>query len=244
MSSVSDNQKYPNFCIDAVTNSETFKNFKRNPIYNEILEHVTYEEGLEYIQQLTNTDVINNLEKFKINDIIGNPNSYNYKNIGSYSPTTLRYIKILNDLSQLDLNNLHIVEIGAGYGGQYTVLRQLFKPKKYTFIDLDPVVNLVRKYITTLKLDDIELEYIDGTKNFANIAPDLVISNYAFSECTEDIQDMYIDRVVGNSKHCYMIYNNMNGYSHQEFIEKIKTHKVRVSREVPQTHPKNVILTW
>jgi putative sugar O-methyltransferase len=244
MSSISNNQRYPNFCKEAVDNFDIFKNFKRSSSYNEILEHVTYEEGVEYLQQLTNKDIIDNIEKFKINDIIGKPITFNYDNIGNFSPTTLRYVKVLNDLSQININNLHIVEIGVGYGGQYSVLRQLFKPKKYTFIDLPSVINLTRKYITELKLDDIELEYIDGTSDFTNISSDLVISNYAFSECAKDIQDMYIDKVVNNSQHCYMIYNNMNGYSHQEFIQKIKNHKVKVNREIPQTHPKNVLITW
>ena len=138
MSSISNNSAYPSVCLHAATTDDGFTNFKCNPVYNNILEHVTYQEGIEYIQQfVSNTNIISNIEKFKINDKLGNPVKYNFEGLGEFSPTTLRYIKILNDLSQLNLNDKHIVEIGAGYGGQYTILRQLYKPQKYTFIDLE-----------------------------------------------------------------------------------------------------------
>lgn len=244
-SSISDNSEYPEVCLWAATTEAGFLNFKRNPVYNSILEHVTYEEGIEYIQQfISNTNIISNIEKFKINDKLGNPTKYNFQNFGEFSPTTLRYIKILNDLSQLDLNDKHIVEIGAGYGGQYTVLRQLFKPRKYTFVDLDSVTKLIKRYVTTLELNDTPLDFIDGTRLTESISSDLVISNYAFSECDFKIQDMYIEKILRNTKHCYMLYNNFNGYKHDELIKIINRSNIRVSKEIPQTHPNNVLLTW
>ncbi len=244
MSSISDNTSYPNFCAQAANDTLTFKNFKQNTIYNDILEHVTYEEGAEYINEFKSNELImENIDAFQINDTIGGPKMYTY-NIGSFSPTTLRYIKILNDLSQLNLNDTHIVEIGAGYGGQYTVLRQIFKPKTYTFIDIPPVLKLIERYVTSLGLDDINLEYIDGTSQINYMQPDLIVSNYAFSECVEAIQDKYIDKIIKSAKHCYMIYNNMNGYNHNTFIKKVRPDRVKINKEVPQTHPKNVILSW
>lgn len=245
MSSISNNNRYPDFCKRAADDIFTFSSFKQNNIYNEILEHVTYEEGIAYINQFKNNkNIFNNISRFKINDTIGNPRVHTFKEIGEYSPTTLRYIKVLNDISQINLNDTTIIEIGAGYGGQYTVLRQLFKPKKYIFIDLPPVLNLIKRYVETLNLNDIEIEYIDGTSLKQDITSDLVISNYAFSECSKEVQDTYIKHILLHTKHCYMVYNNMHGYNHTEFIEKTRPGKVKISQEVPQTHPKNVILTW
>lgn len=245
MSSISDNNDYPGICYWAATTEEGFADFKRNQIYNSILEHVTYQEGIEYIQQFThNSAIMSNIEKFKVNDKFGNPHRYNFSNIGEFSPTTLRYIKILNDLSQLDLNNKHIVEIGAGYGGQYTIIRQLFKPQKYTFIDLPAVIKLIERYTKSLNFNDIPLSFIDGTQLTETINSDLVISNYAFSECNKSVQDNYIENVILHTKRCYMIYNNFNGYTHQEFISKINKPNIHISKEIPQTHPNNVLLTW
>lgn len=240
--SISDNNEYPLFCEQAAINENLFSVFKSQKTYTDILEHVTFEEGNEYIKLFSkNKTIIDNLEKFSINDTQGTPRVYKY-NIGIFSPTTLRYIKILSDLSQLDLNNLNIVEIGAGYGGQYTTIRQLFKPKKYTFVDLPPVNKLISKYVNNLKFNDIPLDFYD-INNLLEISADLVISNYAFSECTTNIQDIYINKIIKNCKHGYMLYNNMQGYNHIEFIPKIDK-KVKIFAEIPNTHPKNVLLTW
>lgn len=240
--SVSDNSKYPEVCYAAATSDEAFKVFKSNSTYREILEHVSYEEGLRYQRHFEHNNIItDNLEKFKINDIYGSPHTCDF-NIGKYSPTTLRYMSVLSDLTQLNLNNISIVEIGAGYGGQYSVLRQLYKPSKYTFIDLPEVLQLIKRYVNTLKLDDIDLSFLSGS-NVLDQTFDLVISNYALSECTKEIQDMYIKSIINKSKHGYIIYNNMEGYRHTEFIERCDR-PVKIHREEPNTNPDSVLLTW
>jgi putative sugar O-methyltransferase len=240
--SVSDNAAYPAICIQASQSEEAFKTFKSNKAYTDILEHVTYEEGQEYAAlAFKNKEIEKNIIKFSCNDIYGSPRTFTYS-FGTFSPTTLRYMKVLSDLAQLKLDNTTIVEIGAGYGGQYAVLRQLFKPKKYIFVDLPEALALIKTYITKLGLDDIEIEYYDTT-NIKNINADLVISNYAFSECTEEIQDIYLNSIINRSKHGYIIHNNMRGYAHTEFIEKC-TNKIKLFPEIPQTHPKNVLLVW
>ena len=240
--SVSDNNQYPLVCQAAATDDNIFATFKNNSKYTDILEHVSYDDGREYINKfINNNNIINNIDKFKINDIHGSPKTYKY-NIGTFSPTTLRYLSVLNDISQLPLDGIDIVEIGAGYGGQYSVLRQLYTPRKYIFVDLPEVLNLIKKYITKLNLDDIDIEYYD-LKNIKQINSDLLISNYAFSECNESIQDIYIDKLINHSNHGYMIYNNMHGYKHNTFIE-LCAKKVKVFNEVPNTDPRNVLLTW
>lgn len=247
MTSTSDNNNYPNFCEQAANNSLVFDKFKREPFYQEILEHVTYIQGSDYIECIkTSPKIFDKIDSFRINDRLGSPITYDYKEWGIFSPTTLRYIKILNDLTQFDLTDKHIVEIGAGYGGQYTVLRQLYKPQKYTFVDLPPVLNLIKKYISTLELNDIELEFIDGTQNIKSIDSFLTISNYAFSECYSTEQDKYITNILASCKHTYMIYNNQNGYNHTEFANKMieLNKKVKITDEIPKTHPNNVLITW
>jgi putative sugar O-methyltransferase len=240
--SISDTSSYTDICEQAAKTDEVFRIFKQLPRYTDILEHVTPEEGKEYADfALVNPQILANLVKFICNDMQGSPRTHVYP-FGCFSPTTLRYMKILNDLSQLKLDDISIVEIGCGYGGQYTVLRQLFKPSQYTFVDLPPVLKLIEKYVKNLELNDIPLNFVTP-QILQPIEADLVISNYAFSECTKEIQDVFLKQIVNNCKHGYMIYNNMNGYSHSEFIERCSK-KVKVHAERPQTHPKNVLLTW
>ncbi len=240
--SVSDNSAYPEVCKKAASDDTAFDTFKSNPDYTVILEHFFPEEGLEHFKAFRNNKLmLDNLEKFKINDKLGSPKKYNYS-FGEFSPTTLRYIKVLSDLSQLNLNDKTIIEIGPGYGGQYVVLRQVFKPKKYIFIDLDPALQLVKKYVSRNSLDDIELDFV-STLDDAPINCDLLISNYAISECNKNVQDRYIKNYLNNAKNGYMIYNNMNGYTHEDLKSLVKKN-LKINQEIPQTHPKNVLITW
>jgi len=245
MTSVTDDQHYPTFCKKAATEENAFITFKSHPTYTTVLEHVTYEQGLDYLKRIKLfNQFTDELSKFRINDTLGSPTTYNYGECGTFSPTTLRYVKILTDLSQLDLNDKHIVEIGAGYGGQYATLRQVYKPKSYTFIDLPEVLELIKKYVSKLKLDDIEINYVNGKKLNSVIESDLLLSNYAFSECITSVQDTYIANVLQHARHGYMICNNSNGYTHDKIKSKINKPKALISAEVPKTHYKNVLLTW
>jgi putative sugar O-methyltransferase len=240
--SSSDDNKYPRFCELASREDTVFNTFKSSLTYNEILEHVTKEEGQQYYNHFKKNQVILNIiEKFKVNDSIGEPNTYDY-NFGRFSPTTLRYVKVLSDLSQLKLDNKDIVEIGAGYGGQYTVLRQYAKPKSYTIIDLPEVIKLQRKYIKRNKLDDIELNFY-SLHDLPVIRGDLLISNYAFSECMKEVQDDYIQKIINNCKRGYIIHNNFEGYSHSDLIN-LLPHNVKIFKEEPATSSNNVLLTW
>lgn len=238
--SVSDNESYPRVCKLAAEYDIYFDNFKRDPDYTFVLEHVTGEEGLEYYKYSPQY-IKDNISKFSINDKIGSPRTTKY-DFGEFSPTTLRYAKILGDLSQLKLDGARIVEVGCGYGGQYTVLRQMYKPEKYTFIDLKEPLMLIEKYITTHNLNDIQLEFC-SPDNVKPTESDIFISNYALSECTADIQDVYIKNYVNNAKHGYLLYNNFAGYSHEQFIAKTNK-KIKVFEERPKLHDKNVLLVW
>jgi putative sugar O-methyltransferase len=240
--SSSDNNSYPQFCKLAVEDDTVFMSFKTSPAYTKILEHVTFEEGMYYYNHFKhNTDIISRLNKFKINDSVGAPKMYDYE-FGKFSPTTLRYIKVLSDLSQLKLDGMDIIEIGAGYGGQYVTLRQYAKPKSYTIIDLPDVIELQQKYIEANNLNDIEINFY-SIENLPRLSGDLLISNYALSECITQVQDVYIEKIINNCKRGYIIHNRDTGYTSNEFKQVIK-HNVKQFKELPSTSPNNVLLTW
>jgi len=48
--SISELSAYPDFCRLASAQEEVFTSFKRHPVYNKILEHSSYEQGLEYLK--------------------------------------------------------------------------------------------------------------------------------------------------------------------------------------------------
>lgn len=246
--SISENNKYPAFCLRAAKKSNVFKNFRANSVYNEILEHVTEEQGLIYLEEIKKMpQVLKHLNRFKENDLIGGPKLFNYEEYGLISPTTLRYIKVLCDLiSQFNsLDNFNIYEIGVGYGGQCRIIDEYSKIPKYVLIDLLEVLLLSERYLKQFeinsKIEFKEMEALNETMI------DLVISNYAFSELTRAMQDFYLNKVILKSKNGYITYNEINpesfnSYKLPELLSIIPNSFI--VEEVPLTHPQNAIIVW
>ncbi|OIO38110.1 MAG: hypothetical protein AUJ72_03160 [Candidatus Omnitrophica bacterium CG1_02_46_14] len=104
--------EWPDICRLAAENDQVFENFKRNPSYRRVLEHVSAAEGRVYLKAALsqNPDLLRWFDKFRENDKYGNPYTFDYGIYGKFSPTTLRYIKVLSDLKCLfnDLNGFNI----------------------------------------------------------------------------------------------------------------------------------------
>lgn len=237
MSVFADEGKYITAVKKALADKEAFDNFKKDSDYQEILEHVSYKNGQQYLDILCQQapDFVEKINTFKINDVVGNPLTFEYKNIGFISPTTLRYIKVASDLRTLfgDLSGLTIAEIGIGYGGQVLVLDQVWSTN-YLLVDLIPVLCLAEKYL------DNRLQKTKLINNFNNL--DLVISNYAFSELPKPIQNVYIRDFLSKAKRGYLTMNGINGYTIDEL--KLRLPKFDIIEENPKTGPNNCIIKW
>jgi putative sugar O-methyltransferase len=248
--SLSDNQIYPNFCNKASINLSVFANFRRNKIYQQILEHVDYKLGQDYLNEIlkNNSEFLKEIEQFKENDKWGNPRVYNYPSVGKISPSTLRYIKVYSDLVYLFNNNLDgndICEIGVGYGGQCRIIHSIDTPSSYTLVDIKPALRLSQTYLDNYIL---KTEIRFKTMNELSVQDyDLVISNYAFTELPRIIQDEYLKKVILKSKKGYITYNDIvphsfNSYKKEELVELIPNSKIL--EEKPLTHKNNCIIIW
>ena len=248
-SSLSDNDKYPNFCLKAANDLRVFANFRQNKIYRKILEHVDSKTGQLYLDEIINTrpDLIAEIGKIKANDLYGNPSLFDYKNIGKICPSTLRYAKVyadlLNHFGRLD--GLRIAEIGVGYGGQCRMINALAKPEEYTLVDIKPALLLAQTY-----LDGYILSSVARYKTMNELTKntyDLVISNYAFTELRREIQDVYLDKIILNSKHGYITYNEITpaefkSYKKDELIKILPN--ATILDEKPLTFKGNCIIIW
>ncbi len=246
--SLSDNQAYPQVCIEASNDYRAFNNFRRNPIYNQILEHVSVEQGSDYLLEISkDPDIVTAMEKFKPNDNYGNPRMHKYPTVGMISPSTLRYIKVLADIKThfKTVDNLDICEIGTGYGGQCRIINAYYKPATYTLVDLQPALALAQRFLDNHILQS---RLIYQTMNeLDNEAYDLVISNYAFTELPRRIQDIYLSKIIMNSRRGYITYNEItpkefNSYKSKELLAMIPGSAV--IEEKPLTHPTNCIIVW
>src|SRR3990167_955403 len=137
--SISELSDYSKVCREAAESDEIFKQFKQHPEYREILEHVTYEQGSEYLKIIEQAYpfIMAHFEKCRENDLLGSPTTFCYGEYGNISPTTLRYMKVSGDLLKYfgDLDFKTIVEIGGGYGGQCKILNELTNFKEYIIVD-------------------------------------------------------------------------------------------------------------
>lgn len=246
-SSMSDTPAYLSVCKIACEDEEIFKVFKSNRDYRQILEHVNYEQGLEYLKIIESDPFSLKILQNLTYSEDGGPFKYTFKRYGKLSPTLLRYIKITGDIHALfgNISQFKIAEIGVGTGGLCAQIVNNFDVNQYDLFDLPDVLHLSEKCISRSGIKaNINPRY-DFTSSVHEY--DLVISNYAFSELTRDIQMKYMSEVVLKSKHGYLIYNHISPDSYDslsasDFCKMVPNAVIRP--EVPLTHQDNVVITW
>jgi hypothetical protein len=243
---------YQNAVLTINANSRAMRRFRRVYDFREILEHVDYSLGREYIEHanLNDPQVWSLLNEFKRNDLLGKPRTFYFEEIGRISPTTLRYIAVATDIRREFGNSklTRIVEIGGGYGGQAAILRRLNMWDEYSIFDLPEVQDLIQRYLSFIGVGMIDLPKIKTVNSFEY---DLVISNYAFSELPRKIQDEYLDKVILKARRGFMLMNSgksnatgrSDGKISVEELQKIIPN-LRELPEIPLTSPDNYLLVW
>lgn len=249
----SDNGSYISSVLEATESYSAFSRFKKDPRYQAILEHTTFEQGLAYLNiiKLENPQLLDNINSFKDNDLIGGSTTLDYEQVGSISPSTLRYLKVTSDLLKLfgDMENFRIAEIGVGYGGQLLTSDKVLKFKQYDLFDLPPVLKLASMYIESFNLRSA---YKTTTLNqhCGSIEYDLVLSNYSFSELPAELQLSYIRKVLLKAKRGYLTMNtgktvasqDNNKLTLDDLLQKLPG--LQVLEERPLTNPNNYVLVW
>jgi hypothetical protein len=243
--------------IRAVENAnhdfEAFLNFKRNEDYRIVLEHVSYEQGREYLEILRSEapDFVERVDRFLINDIVGNPIRFFYEGAELVSPTTLRYLNVASDLRQLlgDLNGAQVGEIGVGYGGQLLILDQIYEFRRYDLYDLPPVLRLTSRYLESHLLNS---SYRTTTLNQCgrDASYDLVLSNYAFSELPAKLALKYVEKVLSKARRGYLTMNggrvtterNCGKLPIEDYRNLLPAFEIKEER--PLTGADNYILVW
>ena len=216
-----------------------------------MLDHVSLEQGRAYLSYIAGSyPQLLSAEKIKIVkeiDSLGNPLSFSFPRYGNFSPTILRYIKVLGDLENYfgDIREFVIAEIGVGFGGQSLILNRLAGVDSYVLYDLPPVMNLASRFISE-NAENFPIVKIDGRGPRCERA-DLLISNYAFSELSREIQVSYIENVILKANRGYITWNSLSfrqldGFSVAELLRLIPGADVRP--EYPLTSPDNLIIVW
>lgn len=206
--SVSDQARYKRVCQEAALNEAVFAHFKTHPDYNWVLEGYPKEVGAEYQKAILEEcpALLNNIEIFKDNDRFGGPLRFTYPEIDSIAPTTLGYIYNAGMIDKLlgSWEGKVVCEIGGGYGGQCLILSKLHPFSHYHIFDLKEVNALTEKYLRVNQIDRVTTSTLDE-KIPETI--DLLISNYAYAECTPEVRRQYLTEVISRAKTGYMVLN-------------------------------------
>lgn len=182
-----------------------FSNFKRDTKYNTILEgneKIVGDIALQSIKNYGGFDyLVKNIDKFKENEQIGNPQKFIYDGI-EVAPSTLRYVNSLLEIKRLNINPKKIIEIGGGYGGLCKILSTEFIWDEYIIIDILPATKLCNKYLQAMKLNAKAVTEYDGES-------DLVIADSSLAECNLETQEKYA-KLINKSKSAYIVYNTLH----------------------------------
>lgn len=200
--------------------------FKSDPDYTGILEHVSPQYGFEYLNVIKNKfcEIYEKHKETLImlcnkNDLYGKTNKTFFENFTYCSPSNLRYILhsilILDYIKQNDLNNINFIEIGGGYGGLCLFIYGMtdifnIHINSYTIFDLTPASLLQQKYLSLFKINVncCQLENIHDLHNNS-----FLISNYAFSEIDRHLQNEYHDKVIKPfTSHGFLAWNSIPVY--------------------------------
>jgi hypothetical protein len=206
--------------IESCLSKGDISSFKTGDDYLEILEHVTYKQGYDYLQcilkhsKLTLTDVA---DYCKLNDSVGNPKLFSYPRVRC-SPTSLRYLYH----AHLALTHfmtfgepMDFVEIGGGYGGLALAVDYLAKKyglldtiKSYTIIDLTAPGKLQKEVLSKHAMS-IPMKYVNAETYGKDIETSklFLISNYAFSSFSEPIRSNYQRHLFPKVAHGCMVWN-------------------------------------
>jgi len=241
---------YREVCEQAATDPACLSLFRSIPEFRVAFE---IGDGTMFSHYVAASDkLLLQLEDFRRMEAIGSPPLIDYPVVGKFTATTLRYICIADQILKMVPPGERpiIAEIGPGFGGQCYILSQIHPFSKYYFYDLPEVESLIGKMMEVLHVENTRC--IPFSEPLPEERIDLVISNYAFSECDRELQLSYFDRVIRKADRGYIIYNQIiqgcgiDSLSPDEFIQLLKDNgfRPRTYKEILATAPGNILITW
>jgi hypothetical protein len=244
--------------------------FKSDVRYQLVLEHVTHNQGLQFIDQIraeypTYWDGILAVlpEIVRENDRYGTPAVEPCDLLGfPCSPSNFRYLsqamRLFTHAESLGLQAIHVLELGAGYGGLALYvyrLAHLFPSlfiAAYTTVDLPDAATVQSRMAAALNVPIVSVNGLDEMAIAWALkrsqASRFLFSAYAFSEFDADTRAWYVEHLVRHCDHGVVIWNFVNGVVGldpkilggpvYQFIDK----PLKVERDRPAMYPESIKL--
>jgi len=141
---------------------------------------------------------------------LGNPLTIEYETGLFVDIDYLQGIKEISFLKEILNSCSNILEIGAGYGRTVHIILSLFKNiNYYTIIDLKPMLNLAREYLSSVlnfeNFQKIKFLPIENINTLNDKRFDLTININSLQEMQFNTAKNYLDFI---DKHCKWFYTN------------------------------------
>lgn len=241
--------------------------FKNNANYNNVLENLSRDHGIEYLSRIESEFPQVSFEDIRsfimANDKYGGSikTIFTMKNMKLLycSPSNLRYIyQALLILSYYkETTSRNIVEVGQGYGGLFLAINMFMSKipgiaiNQYIMIDLPNSCKLTNKYLEShdnmihiprnvydnTMLDNIT---VPVTENKQTPNDSFFISNYCFTAIDPIEQEKYVNKIIQPCKHGFLTWQtcfNSNVHNADDILKKSVINR---PEETPQTAPKHV----
>ena len=199
---------WPLACSALVSGAWTTRNFRKTHAVRQVVETVGPVDGRHYANYIKHiapeylTD-----HRFAAIDAWGNPIRWPGILLGTpktFSPTTLRYLAHALWLKKEGFvkEGGTVVEIGVGFGG-LAAMNALVSNAKTLMVDLEPVAKAAMRQMHDLGLSH-HGELHDGNIHDSDFC---VISNYAFTELSRELQDAYVDKIIRHADRGVILSN-------------------------------------
>lgn len=255
--SISSSMDWPHACDALARKVWTTRGFRRRRSVRQVVETLGIVDGQHFAKQLCGMQ-LSPAEIGAIRAICdwGDPfkaPSYLLGWIWNCSPTSLRYLAHALWLRQSGWlpQGGALVEIGAGFGGLAAMNAKLSNSKIH-IVDLAEVTSCA-----TLMMEECGLSECLIPADKIISGDYTVISNYAFSELTTELQDQYFEKWIRTSRNGVMISNaslfarNISGRDNHEIVSCLRNSGFQV--ECHHVHPilgpsdimcGNALITW
>ena len=133
-----------------------------------------------------------------------------------------------------------IVEIGAGVGQFYAILRALGYTGSYAIYDLPEVMDFQEMYLAEVERQTgLKCPLIGHDPYYSDWNDWFCVSFYALGEFDDETKMWYIDNVVNKSPHGLIVWNPHSGAT-----KHVPILNCTVEDENPLTSPGNKLITW
>ena len=241
--SISGEMAWPRVCAALADGAITSARFRRLRAVMEVVETLGPCDGRHHARLIRAAEHAEWLERPEFLALAswGDPllwSSFLLETPHAMAPTSLRYLSHALWLRDEGLvcENAHIAEIGVGYGG-LVAMNALVSQARTTLVDLPHVERAAMKMLAENDLAHAAAE--------AHTCFDCVISNYAFTELSSDLQDRMLSGFIAGSRHGMILSNarvfsqHIGGRSNEELLVALKEHGIdaRIDYEHPLFSP-------